>query len=83
MFVVGDIAGKVTDTVVAFNHVHVESALVPKLNSTLHGQVRAEKPDASVRESKVTNTACPLSRSEEHTSELQSPYSIAYAVFCL
>lgn len=54
-------AGKVTDTVVAFNHVHVESALIPKLNSALHGHVRTEKPDASVRESKVTNTACPLS----------------------
>ena len=24
-----------------------------------------------------------LSRSEEHTSELQSPYVISYAVFCL
>src|ERR1051325_6122211 len=27
--------------------------------------------------------SCVLERSEEHTSELQSPYVISYAVFCL
>src|ERR1051325_2380472 len=30
-----------------------------------------------------TTTTSVLSRSEEHTSELQSPYVISYAVFCL
>src|SRR6184192_1002398 len=30
-----------------------------------------------------TVTASPTSRSEEHTSELQSPIDISYAVFCL
>src|ERR1051325_5118537 len=28
-------------------------------------------------------SSCPRLRSEEHTSELQSPYVISYAVFCL
>src|SRR3546814_6381282 len=31
----------------------------------------------------VTDTNCPLPRSEEHTSELQSLMRISYAVFCL
>src|SRR3546814_10092547 len=30
-----------------------------------------------------TNHTCPCSRSEEHTSELQSLMRISYAVFCL
>src|SRR3546814_7982148 len=31
----------------------------------------------------VIHTACSVSRSEEHTSELQSLMRISYAVFCL
>src|ERR1043165_8478789 len=31
----------------------------------------------------VTRASCPASRSEEHTSELQSRGLISYAVFCL
>jgi len=31
----------------------------------------------------IFKTAVRASRSEEHTSELQSPYVISYAVFCL
>ena len=61
MFVVGDMAAKVTETVVAFSHVHDESAFTPKLKSALHGQVDAAELGVSVRESKVTITACPLS----------------------
>ena len=50
-----------TDTVVAFSHVQDESALPPKSKIALHDQVRAAKLYVSVRESKVTNTACPPS----------------------
>src|ERR1051325_11922955 len=32
---------------------------------------------------KPRGIACASTRSEEHTSELQSPYVISYAVFCL
>src|ERR1051325_11711431 len=31
----------------------------------------------------ISSLKNPSSRSEEHTSELQSPYVISYAVFCL
>src|ERR1051325_5510492 len=31
----------------------------------------------------LRRSSIPLKRSEEHTSELQSPYVISYAVFCL
>ena len=61
MLAAGDIAAKVTDTVVALSHEHDEYALSPKLKSALHDQVRAPKLNVSASESKVTNTACPLS----------------------
>src|SRR3546814_5467766 len=32
---------------------------------------------------RIYNLACPASRSEEHTSELQSLMRISYTVFCL
>ena len=54
-------AGKVTDTVVAFSHAQDESALSPRFSTVLHGQEGALRPALSVGESKVTITACPLS----------------------
>src|SRR5216117_4405638 len=32
---------------------------------------------------KISRERCVISRSEEHTSELQSPFLISYAVFCV
>ena len=61
MFVAGDIAAKVTDTVVALSHAHDESALFPKLSTFLHGQEMVVRPALSVGESNVTRTVCPLS----------------------
>src|SRR3546814_3580295 len=51
---------------------------------------RSRLPDESILESSlkrarrsVTQRSGPVSRSEEHTSELQSLMRISYAVFCL
>src|ERR1051325_12182501 len=40
-------------------------------------------PVAGGRPPRRRSGGAPLDRSEEHTSELQSPYVISYAVFCL
>ena len=61
VFVAGDMAAKVTDTVVAFSHAHDESALFPKSSIVLQGQEMAVRPALSVGESNVTKTVCPLS----------------------
>src|ERR1051325_8124148 len=37
----------------------------------------------NVLDSYKKGVGCGIRRSEEHTSELQSPYVISYAVFCL
>src|SRR3546814_8042442 len=42
---------------------------------------KANRPDTTVDE--IVRWATPVSRSEEHTSELQSLMRISYAVFCL
>src|SRR3546814_8957380 len=36
-----------------------------------------------IKASLLSRTACPSTRSEEHTSELQSLMRISYALFCL
>src|ERR1051325_1292617 len=40
-------------------------------------------PDTSAQYLAINAKVNDLVRSEEHTSELQSPYVISYAVFCL
>src|SRR3546814_9936179 len=40
-------------------------------------------PDAPTRQRRTTPSADAVTRSEEHTSELQSLMRISYAVFCL
>src|SRR3546814_4420307 len=41
------------------------------------------RPDRQAGQRKARRTGAPQSRSEEHTSELQSLMRISYAVFCL
>ena len=43
--------------------------------------IKSQKADSLIAD--LTETFTNLRRSEEHTSELQSHYSISYAVFCL
>src|SRR6184192_1095751 len=45
-------------------------------------RLRLDSPEHGARIRQV-GTPSPPSRSEEHTSELQSPIDISYAVFCL
>src|ERR1051325_11860155 len=47
------------------------------------GSALANAGRTSARETCCGADAAGLHRSEEHTSELQSPYVISYAVFCL
>src|SRR3546814_9301342 len=45
--------------------------------------LRDEEEEAAALAVQVIDTGCGMSRSEEHTSELQSLMRISYAVFCL
>src|ERR1051325_11887392 len=44
---------------------------------------RSDRQDLAGRHDRRSCIAAGSPRSEEHTSELQSPYVISYAVFCL
>src|SRR3546814_1976976 len=47
------------------------------------GFLQARGPLTGEEQRAVVNLGGPASRSEEHTSEIQSPMRISYAVFCL
>src|SRR3546814_19885880 len=49
----------------------------------LHGSIDVRAPDADFVERRARQQAALRTRSEEHTSELQSLMRISYAVFCL
>src|ERR1051325_10604805 len=57
------------------NHLHYEAVL--KIAAAGKHCLTEKPPAMSLRETDE------MVRSEEHTSELQSPYVISYAVFCL
>src|SRR5216117_3735792 len=58
--------------------VYVQSLTMRRMASQELERLRAEFGRLETVEARVEHT-----RSEEHTSELQSPYLISYAVFCL
>src|SRR5881398_3403230 len=47
------------------------------------GKIRSALDAAGVRDAEIQQFGASNERSEEHTSELQSPLNISYAVFCL
>src|SRR3546814_4980198 len=53
------------------------------LNAWLHATVRIPTPVSSSSLLSAGSATSTMSRSEEHTSELQSLMRISYAVFCL
>src|SRR3546814_3610002 len=62
----------------------------PKWGEAVHAYVQLRNDATTTTDdlhvhgqSLIANYKCPKSRSEEHTSELQSLMRISYAVFCL
>src|SRR3546814_4094178 len=54
-----------------------------RVHGVQRGEDRAERHDEGDHPRQHRNGAAKLTRSEEHTSELQSLMRISYAVFCL
>ena len=61
-----------------FSQFHLSQQINQALSGECHNGLRSQTHPAS-----GNNSNRVLPRSEEHTSELQSPVPISYAVFCL
>ena len=73
------------DMMVNYSEWHTKRAPTgKKVNSVEETSSLSDKVDAIMNMNSSGHTVVdPNNRSEEHTSELQSHYSISYAVFCL
>src|SRR3546814_3296782 len=56
---------------------------IPRIELVTEGDVPGIDLAAFTAHAETAKLGCPVSRSEEHTSELQSLMRISYAVFCL
>src|ERR1051325_9937771 len=83
----GFVAGRIISLYGPGGNVYDFSALVTQLNALLNNVTSSQYTQIQNMLTEWENitdySELTVARSEEHTSELQSPYVISYAVFCL